>query len=94
MPHAEPPRSVAAKLMSPHLATPLEAGLAQSLVGCGVSGSLCTQGFFFFFFEPSKHLWLVWGLFLNTFSPLLPSCWGLSSAVGHGVSSFVAPTIC
>ena len=52
MPHTEPPRSVAAKLMSPHLATPLEAGLAQSLVGCGVSGSLCTQGFFFvvFFF--------------------------------------------
>ena len=28
---------------------------------CGVSGSWCTQGMF----EPSEHLWPVWGLILN-----------------------------
>ena len=37
-------------------------------------------------FEPSKHLWRVWGLILNTISPLLPSCWGFSFALGPGVS--------
>ena len=39
---------------------------------CGVSGSWCTPGLF----EPSEHLWRVWGLILNAISPLLPSCWG------------------
>ena len=29
-------------------------------------------------FEPSWHLWWVWGLILNAISPLLPSCWGFS----------------
>ena len=29
-------------------------------------------------FEPSEHLWQVWGLILNAVSPLLPSCWGFS----------------
>ena len=37
-------------------------------------------------FEPSEHLWLVWGLILNVNSPLLPSCWGFPFALGHGVS--------
>ena len=41
---------------------------------CGVSGSWCAQGLF----EPSEHLWWVWGLILNVISPLLPSCWGFS----------------
>ena len=53
--------------------------LAQAL---GVSGSWCTQGLF----EPSRHLWQAWGLILDTISPLLPSCWGFSFALGHGVS--------
>ena len=35
----------------------------------GVSGSWYTQGMF----EPSEHLWRVWGLMLNAISPLLPS---------------------
>ena len=50
---------------------------------CGVSGSLCTQGMF----EPSEHLWQVWGLVLNViFAPptillglLYPWTWGISS---------------
>ena len=37
-------------------------------------------------FEPSKHLWWVWGLILNAVSLLLPSCCGFSFALGHGVS--------
>ena len=39
-------------------------------------------------FEPSKRLWRVWDLILNMISPLLPSCWGFSFALGHGVSFF------
>ena len=49
---------------------------------CRASGSWCTQGMF----EPSKHLWRVWGLILNAILPLLLSCWGFSFALGHGVS--------
>ena len=37
---------------------------------CGISGSWCAEGLF----EPSEHLWRVWGLILNVISPLLPSC--------------------
>ena len=39
-------------------------------------------------FEPSKHHWQVRGLILNAISPLLPSCWGFSFALGCGVSFF------
>ena len=42
---------------------------------CGVSGSWYTSGLF----EPSEHLWRVWGLILNVIMPL-------SFALGHGVS--------
>ena len=49
---------------------------------CGVSGSWWAQGLF----EPSERLWRVWGLILNAISSLLPSCWGFSFALGHGVS--------
>ena len=51
-----------------------------SLVSVSV-GSL-VQGLF----EPSEHLWWEWGLILNVNLPLLPSCWGFSFALGHGVS--------
>ena len=49
---------------------------------CGVSGSWCAQGMF----EPSEHLWRVWGLILNMILPLLPSCWGFSFDLGCEVS--------
>ena len=51
---------------------------------CGVSLSWCAQGLF----EPSECLWWVWGLSLNVISPLLPSCWGFSFALGCEVSFF------
>ena len=54
-----------------------------SCVSSGVSlWVLCTQGMF----EPSECLWQVWGLTLNMISPLLPSCWGFSFALGCGIS--------
>ena len=49
---------------------------------CGVLGTWCAQGMF----EPSEHLWQVWGLILNTILPLLPSCLGISFALGCGIS--------
>ena len=49
---------------------------------CRVSGFWCTQGLF----EPSEPLWRVWSLILKMFSPLLPSCWGFSFALGTGIS--------
>ena len=48
----------------------------------GVSVSWCTQDLF----EPSEHLSREWGLILNANSPLLPSLWGFSFALGSGVS--------
>ena len=39
-------------------------------------------------FKPSEHLGWVWSLILNVILPLLPSYWGLSSALGRGVSFF------
>ena len=56
---------------------------------CEVPGSWCAQGLF----EPSEYLWQEWGLILNVILPLLPSFWGFSFALGHGVLFFWwAPT--
>ena len=49
---------------------------------CGILASWFAQGLF----EPPEHLWWEWGLILNANLPLLPSCWGFSFAIGHGVS--------
>ena len=54
----------------------------SSVCLCGVPGSWCTQGLF----ERSERLLREWGLILNTNSPLLPSCWGFSFALGCGES--------
>ena len=39
-------------------------------------------------FEPSEHLWCICGLILNVILPLLPTCWGISFALEHGVFFF------
>ena len=44
-------------------------------------------------FEPSRHLWWVWGLIVNLVSSLLPSFRGFSFALGHGVSFLVGSNI-
>ena len=54
-------------------------GLAQSLVGSLGPGAHEVL------FEPSEHLWQVWGLIPNVILPLLPSCWGFSFALGCGI---------
>ena len=56
-----------------------------------VSGSWYTnlQGLF----EPSEHLWRVWGLILIVILPLLQSCWGFSFALGCGVSFLLGSNI-
>ena len=82
------PRSTAPRSLCPSsssLLTHTPSGDTQTqfcLSVCRASGSWCTQGMF----EPSKHLWRVWGLILNAILPLLLSCWGFSFALGHGVS--------
>ena len=53
--------------------------LSQSL--CSSWVLVCTS-----MFEPSEHLWWEWGLIQNVNSPLLPSSWGFSLALGGGVS--------
>ena len=47
-----------------------------------------SPGVYKVFFEPSEHLWWVWGLILKEISPFLLSCWGFSLALGCGVSFF------
>ena len=54
---------------------------------CGVPVSRCAQGLF----EPSEHLWLVWGLILHANSPLLPSCWGFPLPLGMGYLLIAVP---
>ena len=40
-------------------------------------------------FEPSKNLWWKWDLTLNLIFPLLPSCWGSSFALEHGIYIYI-----
>ena len=57
-------------------------GLAQSLWGS------LDPGVHEVLFESSKHLWWVWGLILNMILTLLPSLWGFSFVLRHGISLF------
>ena len=43
--------------------------------------------------EPSEHHQWVWDLILNVISPVLPSFWGFSFALGHGVSFLVGSNL-
>ena len=65
------------------------AGDTQTLKGRSASVSVGSLGSA----VPSEHLWQVWGLILNVISPLLPSCWVFSFAVGYGVSFLVGSNI-
>ena len=49
---------------------------------CGALGPGWAQGLF----EPSEHLWRVWGLILNPILSLLLSFWGFCFALGRGLS--------
>ena len=82
-------------MQSPHpcskpLLTHASAGDTQTLKGRSGSVSVGSlgPGAHRVLFEPSEHLWRVWGLIINAISPLLMSCWGFSFALGCGVSFF------
>ena len=72
------------------LLTHSSAGDTQTLKGR--SGSVTAvslgPGAHKFSFEPSKHLWWIWGLIINKNLPLALSCWGFSFALGCGVILF------
>ena len=55
-----------------------KAGLAQCFVGSLGPGAPKVL------FEPSKHLWQVWGLILNAISLLLLSCRGFPLSLDDG----------
>ena len=70
------------------LLTHASAGDTQTLKGRSGSVSVVplSPGAHKLLLEPSKHLWRVRGLILNAILPLLPSFWGFSFALEHGVS--------
>ena len=70
------------------LLTHTSAGDTQTLQGRFGLVSVGSPGAYKVLFEPSKHLWWVWSLILNTILPLLLSCWGFSFALGSGVYIF------
>ena len=93
MPYAGPPRSAAARVpvLVPGHCWPMppkemlkcsKAGLAQSLWGLWVL--VCTR----FCLSPLSISGRYGVLILNVISPLLPSCWGFSFALGHGLYFF------
>ena len=69
------------RLRRTHSNTQRQVWLSLLWSHCSLPGSQCAQGL------PSKHLWKVWDLILNTILPFLPSCWGFF-ALGHGASFF------
>ena len=78
----------------PLLTVPLQ----ETLKHRSGSVSVGSPGMHKVLFEPSEHLWWLWGLILNMVSPLLHFFWGFSFALGHGVSFFSgsqhSPVIC
>ena len=66
------------------LVTHTSAGDTQTLKGKSGSASIGSPGAHKVLFEPSEHLWQVWGLILNAILPLLPSCWGFSFVLDVG----------
>ena len=75
-----------ARLCSRPLLTCTSAGDTQTFKGRSASVSVGSSDVLKVVFDPSKHLWQLWGLILNAISPLLLSCWGFSFALEHGVS--------
>ena len=70
------------------LLTLTSTGITQTLKGRSGWVFVGSPGAHNIFFESSEHLWQVWGLILNTISPLLLSCLGFSFVLGSGVSFF------
>ena len=96
------PRSAAPRALTPAAGHCWHIPPQEMLKHSGRSGSLSVEspGVHKVLFEPSEHLWWlwgliltehlwqVWGLILNVIFPLLPSCWDFSFAFGCGVYFF------
>ena len=65
----------------------------QTLKGRSVPVSVGSPSVHKLLFEPSKHLWWVWALVLNTVLPFLPSCCDFSFVLGCEVSFLVGSNI-
>ena len=83
------PRSTSPRAPAPEAVlcwpVPLQETLKHSSGSVSVgSGSWRTQ----VLFEPSAYLQPVWDLIWNMILPFLPSCWGLSFALEHGILLF------
>ena len=83
MPPALRPRSATPRAPCPcsrQLLTYISTGDTQTLKGRSGSDSVGSlgPGAHKVLFEPSEHLWQVWGVIVNTISVLLTSCWGFS----------------
>ena len=63
------------------LLTGASAGDTQAPRGRSASVSVGSPVAYKVFFEPSRHLWWLWGLILTVISPLFMSCWGFSFAL-------------
>ena len=70
------------------LLTCTSSGDTQTHKGRSDSVSVGSSGVHKVLFDPSEHVWWVWGLILNAISSLLLSCWGFSFALECGVSFF------
>ena len=77
------------------LLTRVSTGDAQTLKGRSgsVSVGLLVLGAHKVLFEPSEHLWQVWGLILNAISHLLPSYWGSPLPLDMGCLFLVGSNI-
>ena len=84
------PGSAASRALAPTAGCywPVPLQETQTLKGRSSSVPVGFPGALKVLFEPSEHLWWVWGLILNAILPLLPSCWGFSFVLGCGVSYF------
>ena len=83
MPPALRPRSATPRAPCPcsrQLLTYISTVDTQTLKGRSGSDSVGSlgPGAHKVLFEPSEHLWQVWGVIVNTISVLLTSCWGFS----------------
>ena len=90
------PRSAAPQSLCPcgrPLLTYTSTWDTQTLKGRSGSVSVASPGTQNVFFEPSKHLWQVWGLILSAISPLLPFCWGSPLPLDMGYLFLVGSNI-
>ena len=87
------PRSAAPRAPTPLAGHYSPLPLQETLKHWSGSVSVGSPGACNILFEFFEQLWWVWGLILSMISSPLPSFWGFSFALGHGVSFLVGSNI-